>query len=329
MTGINVSVCIASYNHAPYLREMLDSVLAQTYKNFEVVVVDDASPDNSLEILREYAGKFENFRVYTHENQANKGISMTLNLAIEKAQGNYIVFVGSDDVLYPDALENQIKEFEKKSDLAFVYGKCRCIDQNGKILDKILGENSENLPLSMDEIIMSNGIPAVTVMARKECLEFVGLYDKDLTFSDWHLWVKLLAHFEMGFIDRFICKYRIHDKNTSIGISSEKFFFNSREVILSLIDKKDEIGGRLSSKGKVLADALKVINKQLANSYLDGYIQQTEKGNLQNAFSYLSKAAKIYPLIFLSFRRSVAIIRKGLIGITMVKHQNNKSKNVE
>lgn len=319
MTDINVSVCIASYNHAPYLREMLNSVLAQTYKNFEVVVVDDASPDNSLEILNEYAEKFENFRVYTHENQVNKGISMTLNLAIEKAKGNYIVFVGSDDVLYPDALENQIREFEKNSDLAFVYGKCRCIDQNGELSGEVLGENAGNSALSMDEVIASNGIPAVTVMARKDCLESVGLYDKHLIFSDWHLWIKLLAHYEMAFIDRFICKYRIHDKNTSIGISSEKYFVNSREVMISLIDKKDEIGGRLSSKGKALAASLKVINQHLANSYIDGYMEQAEKGNLQRAFSYLSKAAKIYPLIFLSFRRTLAIIKKGLIGVAIDK----------
>lgn len=309
-----VSVCIASYNHARYLREMLDSVLAQTFRDFEIVVVDDGSQDNSLDILKEYSKKFDNIKIFTHEKHANKGISITTNLAIKKSRGDFVSFVGSDDVLYPEALEYQIKEIEKRSGLAFVYGKCRCINQNGEILDKSLGENFKDVSSPIIEIITGNGIPAVTVMTRKDCLESVGLYDKDLVFGDWHLWVKLLAHYDAAFIDHFICKYRIHDKNISIGISSEKYFTNSKAVMVSLIAQKDEIGGLLPSQNKVLSSALKAINEHLANSYLDAYIKHTEEGKLQTALSYLVKAAKIYPLIFLRIRRTAAVIKKGLIG---------------
>jgi len=109
-----VSVCIPSYNYAAYLPEAIESILAQTYLDFEIIVVDDASKDNSQAVAEDYARRYPNkVRIFTHPGRVNKGVSATCNLAIEKSRGEYLAWLGSDDVWYPEKLARQVDELDR------------------------------------------------------------------------------------------------------------------------------------------------------------------------------------------------------------------------
>src|SRR5512136_490019 len=105
-----VSVCITSYNHARYLPQTIDSVLAQTWQNLEIIIVDDGSADNSHELLLDYQQQHpDKIRYYWHAGHANRGISASCNLALEKAQGEYFAWLGSDDYWLPHKLARQLQ----------------------------------------------------------------------------------------------------------------------------------------------------------------------------------------------------------------------------
>ena len=114
-----VSIIVASYNYAHLIGETLDSLLAQTYDNFEVVVVDDGSTDRSLEVIGRYldTGKV---RLYTHKGGANRGLCATVRLGIDKARGEYVAFCESDDLWLPQHLERKIAIVNAYKDVAIV-----------------------------------------------------------------------------------------------------------------------------------------------------------------------------------------------------------------
>jgi len=241
-----VSVCIALYNHERFLRQTLDSVLAQTYKNFEIIVVDDGSSDGSLELLESYARQYPSIRVFTHPNKSNKGISATTNLAVEQSRGEYLAFLGSDDVWCEDKLERQLPLFDD-SQIGLVCSRSYIIDGVGqRVPDVIIGTDVSNDPDVLVKMIRANQIAALTVVVRRECFEQLGLFDAAV-YSDWEMWMRIMARWKVGFIDEPLAFYRVHDYNTSIGIKPEVHLQYSTAAILALYHKAAEIGGPLDT----------------------------------------------------------------------------------
>ena len=241
-----VSVCIASYNHAEYIGLAIESVLAQTYKNYEIIVVDDGSTDKSLEILNSYARKFpERVRVFTHENHKNLGISKTANLAIEKSTGKYIAFLGSDDLWEKNMLALQIPALEQNPQIGLVYSKAKIIDSRGKATGAIAGESFKKNGDQLKQLLAKNFIPAATALFRRECIERVGGFDENLVYGDWELWLRILAHWEMTFVDEPLALYRVHRRNTSLGTNVEIDAERKLDIFKRLAEKKDRIGGKL------------------------------------------------------------------------------------
>jgi glycosyltransferase involved in cell wall biosynthesis len=214
-----VSVCIPSYNHARFLPATLDSILGQTFRDFELIVVDDGSTDNSLEILESYARKYpESMRVLTHPGGLNLGISVTCNLAIKEARGVYWCVHASDDVSYPDRLERQVAFLESHPDVGWVYGVADCIDKNGTRFDGQFGRDLSAFPDLVEELIFSNGIAGPTTMVRMKCVNKVGQNEPGLMYSDWEFWIRLAAHYSAAFLPGAVAAYRVHDYNTSVLI---------------------------------------------------------------------------------------------------------------
>ena len=104
-----VSVVVASYNYADLIGETLDGLVAQTYRNVEIVVVDDGSTDNSVEVIRRYVEKYKNVRLYMHEGGVNRGLPATVKLGVENSTGQYVAFCEADDVWTPNHLERKIR----------------------------------------------------------------------------------------------------------------------------------------------------------------------------------------------------------------------------
>lgn len=171
-----VSVIIPTYNRADIIKASIDSVLAQTYDNFELIVVDDASTDGTEETVRSIGDD----RIKFIKHNRNRGASAARNTGIKNARGQYIAFLDSDDLWLAEKLEMQTHTFKEASpETGIVYCNVLTVKRNkmnGNIFDKILVHNFVGT--------------ASVVVVKKTCLEKAGLFDEDLpSCNDWDMWI--------------------------------------------------------------------------------------------------------------------------------------------
>lgn len=213
-----VTVWLPSYNHAPYLAAAIESALAQTLDEMELVLVDDGSSDESLAIAERYAAANPGrMRVLTHPGHANRGVEASAWLAIGTARGDYLLGLASDDVLYPDALERAAAYLDRHPATGFVYGYAHLVDEAGRRIPdrRTVGSDITGGGRTLERLIQGNVIPSMTAMFRRECLEQTGGHDSTLLYSDWDLFLRAAAHWDVGFVPRALAMYRVHAANTS------------------------------------------------------------------------------------------------------------------
>ena len=225
-----VSVCIPSYNYAGYLSETLDSILAQTYPDYEIIVVDDGSKDDSQAIAEGYAGRYPNkVRVFTHPGRVNKGISATCNMAIEQARGEYLAWLGADDAWYPGKLARQVDELDLNPGVGLTYSYADIVDSMGEKTGEKMGRDMTYDLLPM--LVAGNFIPHLTAVHRRACLEETGYYDESLQYSDWEMWLKMANHFRFSFINEPLAMYRVHGVNMFTGSTMDAQTRHNLDVI--------------------------------------------------------------------------------------------------
>ncbi|WP_312140974.1 glycosyltransferase family 2 protein [Stutzerimonas nitrititolerans] len=206
-----VSVLISSYNHGEYIEEAILSVLAQTYDNVELLVVDDGSSDDSADrIARLQAIHGFDFRV-----QANQGLSCSLNAMIARAKGNLIVPFGSDDIMLPDRLAKQVEYLEGKPDVGICAGNVKRIDAQGRPLARQPRYCARRL--DFEDILLNRkpGAPAPTLIFRREALEAVGGFDPDIRLEDVYIELMITRHgYHIDVMGDVLACYRVHPNNT-------------------------------------------------------------------------------------------------------------------
>lgn len=122
-----VSVLVTSFNYEKFLHETLTSLANQTYKNFEVIIVDDGSSDGSVDIIKEYTSKYSNFYFYTHPNNENRGLVESMHLGLSKCKGEYVAFLESDDYWEENYLEVKADYIRKNEDVSILCNKIKTI----------------------------------------------------------------------------------------------------------------------------------------------------------------------------------------------------------
>jgi glycosyltransferase involved in cell wall biosynthesis len=243
------TVIIPSYNHARFLPEAIESVLRQTYRDFEVVIVDDGSTDGSIEVAQAYAGRYPSqVRAHTHPGHANRGISETVNYAFRLSRGEYLSGLPSDDLLYPDKLAAQVAYLDAHPEAGMVYSYADYVDDDGRHLPHLglFGRDITRDPEPLQTLLQGNVIPGMSVLMRRSAVEAAGDHDPSLLYSDWEFWTRLLSGSAAGFIARPLVKYRVHGYNTSVGVENEENVRRGLAVLDSLKSKADAIGGRLA-----------------------------------------------------------------------------------
>lgn len=213
-----VSIIVASYNYQDYIKETLDSLLAQTYKNFEVIIVDDGSSDNSLDVIKEYTQKYDNFKLYTHDNNQNKGLAETLKLGISKAKGEYIAFCESDDYWTPDHLEEKINYINANPKKVIIsndiqtFGNDRCdayVDYVRYLFNK--KQKKKNL---FKYFYNDNNLPTFSAaMVKTDILKKCDFNSYIPAWLDFWLWRQIVLTHQIGFIDKKLTYWRIHDNS--------------------------------------------------------------------------------------------------------------------
>jgi glycosyltransferase involved in cell wall biosynthesis len=209
-----VSVTIPVYNGAAYLKEAIDSVLAQTYKDFEAIVVNDGSTDNSEEILKSYGDKI---RYYYQEN---RGLANTRNRLVELAKGEYIAFIDQDDVWMPDHLIRHIALFFADLDIGLVYSDCAIINSNG---EEIVGTYYRFMEpvfgMVFEQLLRGNFISIPTVVVKKQLILGVGGFSPKYRIAEeYDLFLKVATESKFGYLPEVLAQYRRHENNNSKNV---------------------------------------------------------------------------------------------------------------
>lgn len=219
-----VSVLIPSYNHAKYIGETIDSIINQTYKNIELIVIDDGSTDNSVEVLTNLSEKY-NFILIVREN---KGVSATMNQGIQLSKGKYFTSCASDDKFDLTKIEKQVHFMENNPQYAISFTDRIKFYENG-IYRKITNKSFHSGYLFNDLISLKYYITAGSIMGHKKIYKEVGFYDTNLAVEDLDIILRIAKKYQIGYINEFLVYYRSHLGNTVNNV--EKMEEESKKIL--------------------------------------------------------------------------------------------------
>ena len=234
-----VSICIPAYNGARYIDRTIRTVLAQSYKDFELIINDDSSTDNTLKVVEGYAKSDHRIRVFVNEQRL--GLTGNWNSALSHATGEYVKLLCQDDLLEPDCIEKQVRILEAFPQVSLVTCATKVIDSNDKVMMRRkfwhgtrLFDGRKAAKISLLGVNLF-GEPSAG-MYRKREQEKIGLYDTRYGYvPDWDFSLRLLGEGDLYNIDEFLTKFRVNTDTESgrllnhklMGICREEFeFFN-------------------------------------------------------------------------------------------------------
>lgn len=238
-----VSVCIPTFNGAGYIREALESVLCQTYQDFEIVIVDNASTDHTGTVAAEFSVRSEKIRYF--RNQQNIGLAANLNRCMQLARGEYIKYLCVDDLLTPDCLERMVPALEKAPNVSLVCGGRISIDEQGRAF--ALKRYSSREETVSGQMVISrclfggNYIGEPTAVMFRKADSCSGFRDDLPQLMDMQLWFKLLEGRALLSLEAPICSIRFH---------------------------KGQVTQENIRSGKVVEDNVRLFNEFVGKSYL-------------------------------------------------------------
>ena len=209
-----VSVVIITYNHGQFIAEAIRSILGQTFRDFEIVVVDDGSTDNTAETVSSYP--------VTYFWQENQGVCRAYNRGIDLSKGEYVLFLDADDMLLEDTLRKEAELLDSNPEVALCYGQAYVMnDGDGRIyrVRKSTFLNSSAIVDSKQqirELLFANRITSSTAMIRRRCLDEVGRFDERIgaIAEDRHLYIRLAKRYRLAYMAEPLVKYRVHPYQT-------------------------------------------------------------------------------------------------------------------
>lgn len=251
------SVVVLTYNQEDLVTETLDSIYNQSFKNIELVISDDASTDNTKEVITDWVNTHKDrfFNVVLNFNKENLGISGNHTKGIKLANGEFVKYIGGDDILLPDAINKMYDFLKKNPDARFCGSIVQSFYKKGnqyKILDEIPNKKTVKKIINADVIkqfrlcAQNRFIPASGTFFRKSIFEDYGYFDKDYrTFEDWHQWLKFLSKGERSFfLNEHTVLFRKHSKSVSASVfysHNSEFYKDTlrvyKEYIFPNIDK--------------------------------------------------------------------------------------------
>ncbi len=276
MTNPKISVLTAVYNSAELIRPAIESVLNQTFGDFEWVIINDATPDNSIEIIESY----DDPRIKIYHNQTNMGLAASLNKGLDLCTGEYIARMDTDDVCYPNRFEQQVKFMESHPEIA-IAGSWVNLTGDWKGLWKT--------PVSHEEIqcklLFNSAIAHPTVIMRKSMLDKFSLrYDDRLKkIQDYDLWVRASQVVKLANIPEVLLDYRIdiQAKSPEVVKRSNEVIYGIRQMQLS------RLGIQLSSNDAdnfhyISANQLNKVDTKAINNLFRDILAKNKQAKIYN-----------------------------------------------
>jgi glycosyltransferase involved in cell wall biosynthesis len=212
-----ISIIIPAYNSEKYITETINSVLTQTYTDWELIIIDDGSTDNTAEIVKQFCEKDDRIKYYYQENS---GVSSARNLGIEKAEGNIIAFLDADDVWLEDNLSEKNKVLSDNTDVDWVFSQIIYFSQKKEVVDNNIEDiNKLNW---LDSLLLWKGEVKTTpsnIIVKRKCLKSGIRFDTNLsTAADQDFCIQLAAKYRGRYIAKPLVKYRIVENSMSSNI---------------------------------------------------------------------------------------------------------------
>jgi glycosyltransferase involved in cell wall biosynthesis len=236
-----ISVCIPTYNGAKYLAEALTSVLNQTFTDFELIVVDDCSTDNTAAMVQ----SFRDDRLKYVQNPTRLGLVGNWNKCIELSSGQYICIFHQDDVMLPENLAEKIKVLEENPTVGLVYSEVIQINAEGQIVLGWWYFKPEPRPEVVQAgskffetlLLGPNIVCCPSVVLRRECFEKLGGFDSRLPYTaDWEMWLRVALFYDIAYLVKPLLHYRRHAQNETLkflgGVAELEQFYQAKTMIL-------------------------------------------------------------------------------------------------
>jgi len=287
-----VSITMPVLNGERHISEAIESILAQTYQDFELIVVDDGSTDRTPELIRRFANR-TNLKCVRHPER--QGIARSVNDGVCHSSGELIAFLDHDDAWLPNFLETQVDYLDQHPDVAMVHSDFQTTDAHGKVLEPSVAASRKRearpsghvFPqLFMDSFIVGN-----SVLIRKECFEKLGGFDEGIRFGDYLLWMRIARHYQVDYVDKVLTRYRQHPaQNTQIvPVTDPDQASVGVQAIKKILDLYPEVRQELGEQ---------TIGRRFATLYFDLAYRWFSAGAFPSARLCLMKSIRHWPTNF-------------------------------
>ena len=283
MTGLRVSIVMAVYNGEPYLAEAIESVLSQTFEDFEFIIIDDGSTDDTWETLTRFAER--DTRIVLLRNQPNAGVVRSLNRGLDYSRGSIITRQDADDISHPERIQQQLDYLDANPEYGLVAAVPQPIDIAGNPLDLSYWNATENEEIQ-HKLLENMCLCGPTIMVRRECLEAVGFYfSEGLDASeDYDICLRLAEVTKLASLEGSLYLYRQHPESASSKRAQQQMF-NKAVGLERAISRRY---GNHPPEDKIAT---------VARDYLHAAILAFARDELVQARHSLGEALRLYPPI--------------------------------
>lgn len=228
-----VSILCLCYNQERFVVESLESIKSQSYSNIEVLICDDFSKDNSVEVINNWIKNNPQLDIEFISHSQNKGICKSLNELLNISKGKYIITIALDDLMEPDKIERHVAILENSaSNEALVFSNAYIIDDNSvRFQNTFIPYFHQYLSLESGnfykKLLYYNFLPAMSCVTKSSLIKEIGGWDENLTFEDYDMWLRLSQNYDFIYDDTKSCSYRMHTTNThkKNDFLSSSFFY--------------------------------------------------------------------------------------------------------
>ncbi|MBI1870500.1 MAG: glycosyltransferase [Chlamydiae bacterium] len=282
MVQPTVSVIMNAYNAERFLREAIESVYVQTFKDWEIIFWDNASTDGTAEIAKSYNDRFRYFK-----GEVNVPLGQARHLAIIQTKGEYLAFLDCDDLWVPKKLEKQLKLFHLNSKLGLVYSDGYTINERGEILLRYSHKHKIYRGNIFDQLLMSCFIPPVGAMIPRAVYDRVGPFQNFRTAEEYDLFLKIAYQYPCDYVEEPLYKYRSHDGNLSLTGSREYLHRESIEIREYWVKEVSENGSPKTYN--------KLVRKLLVREYVAFCRWFLDQGRNEEARKYILLSLRLKP----------------------------------
>ncbi len=270
-----VSVIIHTYNNEKFIAETIESVLNQTYKDYEIIIVDDGSVDGTRDALSPYKQKIR------YHYKENGGIASAKNTGISLSEAEFVAFLDHDDLWVSDKLQLQMECFKENPQVGLVYAQYTSFRDSKELRTKPEKGYSGWI---FKELLAKSFIQTSTVVVKKECLNAVGPYDESFSLGDeYDMFLRISKKFQCGFVDKGLTRYRVHDTNAS----NNDFLFDNENlgVYKKIYDNFTDLD----------AEEKKILRKRIARYSMKVAEGLNSQGKLDESKKYQKEALRYLP----------------------------------